>query len=299
MTEWIQNAWRGWQHYITQGKLAAVFFAVLLFLWFCKKGTNRKPLLLYATGMAVCCVLPLTAAALMAYQTKFYDYEWIWSMVPLTAVSAWGIVLFLDTVWPGFEPAKRRQGLTATVLAAAVVLLGGSLGNGFRDGEEREKERRHAYRVLEQVKENCGGDEICLWAPREILEYAREADGAIRLPYGRSMWNDALKGYAYDVYRDQQKIMYRWMEGVGGTGLEGTGHIAEDMTAEREAWPEGGDPWAFGRAEEYAGYALEAGVTCILLPGDAAPEILGQMEEALGVEAQKLEDYWIFYGWTD
>lgn len=299
MTEWIESAWRGWQRYITDGKLAAVFFAALLFLWFCRKGGARKGLLLYATATAACCVLPLTAAALMAYQTKFYDYQWIWSIVPLTAVSAWGIVLFFHGVWPGFGSAKRRQGLMAVALTAGVVLLSGTLGRGAGNPEEQGTERRQAREVLEQVKQAMAGEEICLWAPREILEYAREADGAIRLPYGRNMWNDALKGYAYDVYSEERKAMYQWMESVGGGGTGPDGGIAlgDGVTKGQETFPEDKDGYESGEA--HVKCALDAGVNCIAIPDAAGPEILGLLEEMLGIEAQKLEGYWIFYGWTD
>lgn len=281
MTELLRKAWLGWTDYIDYGKMAALLFAALLFLWFGKKKVGHKPLLLYTTIMTVCCVLPPTAAVFMAYQTKFYDYQWIWSLVPATAVTAWGTVLFLAEIWPDFKPAQWRKGLPGAVLVAAVVILCGPLdGSGLDKGRQPE-EKTYAYSVLETVRETYPGERLCLWAPREIMEYAREADPEILLPYGRNMWNIALNGYAYDSYDERVTAMYQWMEGLQGSDLGGAA-VSVPATP-----------------ESCAGYALDAEVTCILLPEDTEPGTIREMEKALKVEARKLEGYWIFYGWTD
>ena len=78
----MTDAWLGWKSFISNGKLAALLLAALIFLWYNRKQVERK-LLVYTSVMAVCCILPVTAVVLMGYQTKFYDYEWIWSLVPL------------------------------------------------------------------------------------------------------------------------------------------------------------------------------------------------------------------------
>ena len=62
--------------------MAALLLAALAYLWFTGRGKGQKALLLYASLAAACCVLPVTAALLMAYQTKFYDYEWIGIQTP-------------------------------------------------------------------------------------------------------------------------------------------------------------------------------------------------------------------------
>lgn len=283
MTELLRNARLGWMNFNDNGKLACLLLGALLFFWFGKKKVEQKAFLLYTTVMTICCILPLTAAILMAYQTKFYDYQWIWSMVPLTAVTAWGVVLFLEDIWPDFDPGKWRKGLPAVFFLLAVVLLCGSLGSQAWDEDGQKSDRRRAYRVLELARTICSGEDICLWAPREIMAYVRETDGTVRLPYGRDMWDLSLRGYAYDTYDEDRTAMYCWIETVSGSS------VPEDTGAETDRL----------KTDLCAGYALEAGVTCILLPEKAGDEAVRELEEALGTDAQKLEGYWIFYGWTD
>ena len=95
MRELLRNAWLGWQNYTDDGKLAALLLAALLFLWLRNKKVSQKGFLSYAVLMTACCIFPVTAVLLMLYQTKFYDYQWIWSLVPVTPVIAWGITEFL------------------------------------------------------------------------------------------------------------------------------------------------------------------------------------------------------------
>jgi hypothetical protein len=112
MTELLRNASLGWADYKGSGKLAILLLAALMYLWFAGKWRKQKALVLYTTVAAVCCILPVTAALLMLYQTKFYDYQWIWSIVPLTAVTAYGATLFLEQQW------RVAQGPAGDIAAA-------------------------------------------------------------------------------------------------------------------------------------------------------------------------------------
>lgn len=274
MGELLRNAWLGWMDYNENGKLAQLLLAVLLFFWFWKKGMEQRALVLYTTIATLCCIFPPTAAALMLYQTRFYDYQWIWSMVPMTAVVSWGIVVFIREICTG--PAGKLRGLAGGVFLLAVIALCGGLGSSVWDRDGERLERKQAQRVLELVRQSCAEEGLCLWAPREIMAYVREADGAVRLPYGRDMWDPSLRAYAYDVYGEKAAAMYQWMEAASA------GEEAEDIGQ-----------------EVCTGYALEAGVNCILLSENADGETVEGLEKALGKDAQKLEGYWIFYGWTD
>lgn len=319
MTELMRKAWLGWAEYTDHGKLAALLLASLLFLWFGRKKAEQRTLRLYATVMTVCCIFPPGAAVLMAYQTKFYDYMWIWSLVPMTAVTAWGIVLALEGLWPDFRPGQWRRGLPAGAILLGAVLLCGSLGRPVWSDKGQAAERSHAYSVLDELEEVWQEERLCLWAPQRIMEYAREANPEILLPYGRNMWDTSLNGYAYDVYDENIVEMYLWMEGLEGTSLRASGNEAgaEDWTEGRmpeDRTPEGGEPEdpvpeaaaaSGGSADTvyapkvYGGYAVDAGVTCILLPEGTEQGILRELEKTLQVEARKLEGYWMLYGWTD
>ena len=325
MWELMGNAWRGWLEFTSNGKLCALFLASLVFLWVYYKRAEQKNVLIYGAMMTGFCIVPATATVLMVYQTKFYDYQWIWSMVPMTLVTAEAAVVLLAKCWPDFPGAGWKKGLPVALFLLGILGLSGGMGIGsgnsgqtWKPGADRES-RIWAQETLALVKERFQGRDICLWAPREIMEYAREANPEILLPYGRNMWDTSLNGYAYDVYDENIVEMYLWMEGLEGTSLRASGNEAgaEDWTEGRmpeDRTPEGGEPEdpapeaaaaSGGSADTvyapkvYGGYAVDAGVTCILLPEGTEQGILRELEKTLQVEARKLEGYWMLYGWTD
>lgn len=276
MTELMRNARLGWESYTENGKLAALFLAALLFLWLRRSKTGHKSLLLYAAAAAACCMIPLTAAVLMLYQTKFYDYEWVWSMVPLTAVTAWGAAEFLGDYWTGFQGKLWKRGVPVTLLLLAAVLFCSGLGGQVWNREQEMKEREEAGLVLEELRELAAGREICLWAPQTIMEYARELDGSIRLIYGRNMWDISLNGYAYDVYEEPVQELYRFMEQNAGEVQTEDGE--EKLITVRQC----------------ADIIMDRGVNCILLPQTADAGMVEQLEDALGLAAGQLGEYYLF-----
>jgi len=301
MMELLGNAWGGWINYMTQGKLAALFLVVLLYLWFWKNTEKEKPFLLYATAAAVCCIVPVSATVLMTYQTKFYDYEWIWSMVPVTTLIAYGLTCFLTDFCVERKDEKRNVRVGVTVVCLAVMLLCGSMGADKDDsnatyaemlqaygwdtaGEKlcQEELRRQAYSALAELEAVTGGNELVLWAPMEIMEYAREVDARIRLPYGRNMWDMSLNGYAYDTYDDAVRGMYLWMElqNIAGDEIRLLNiNRAEEIPA----------------MEESVRKAIEMGVNCVMLPGGIDGPTVQKVAEMFDGEVQQIEEYWVIY----
>lgn len=279
MTELLRNAWMGWQDYTEDGKLVALLLAVLLFLWLTGKGKKQGTLVLYSSLAVFCCILPVPAVFLMLYQTKFYDYEWIWSMVPLTAVIAYGIAVFWAEYCGEYKNGNWGKSVPLTMLLLLTMLLCANPDRMLSDSRETKVEKQQAQEVLQLLLAAVPESGVCLWAPREIMEYARETDAAFRLPYGRNMWDASLNAYAYDIYDEETGLLYQWM-----TQAE----AAEGVNAETES----GEKTI--TVEEAVVYALRAGVDCVLLPDEVAPEVIRRMEAALGVEAQPLKDYYLF-----
>ena len=278
MTELMRNAWLGWLRFTDGGKLAAVLFAALLYLWLSGKWKRKKSLFLYTVLMSLFCILPVTAMALMLYQTRFYDYEWIWSLVPMTVVAAWGITEFLDEQWKGFLLSQWKRALPVTALLLAGLVLCSGLGvNGF-DRKEKRYERQRAADVLAQVMELQGGD-VCLWAPREILEYARETTGSVQLLYGRNMWDESLNAYAYDTYSRELTELYLWMENVEPSG---TAQVEDEQQGE-----------LLLEGESCVTVAAEAGVNCILLPGSLEEGTAEKLAQVLGGSAVRVDAYYL------
>ena len=296
MMELLQKAWAGWGNYITQGKLVALFLAVILFLMFYKKGAGKRAFVWYAAVSGACCIFPVTAAFLMTYQTKFYDYEWIWSLVPLTALVAYGLTLLLTNVLQENKAAKKVTKVSVALLAVAAILLCGTIGERKEDGYSAYMEvlhpygtdvqeafyRERAYAVVEAVREIAGEADVMLWAPIEVMEYAREADGGLRLLYGRNMWDESLSGFSYDIYDKDLYDLYLWMETVDGSLDLWTESLREDAAELPDA-------------ETCVKKAKEAGVNCILLSNETDGEIVQMTAEILGATARQTEEYWVIY----
>ncbi len=282
MTEFLHNAWSGWTGYTGNGKLPALLLAVLLCLWFGRRRKEQRALLLYTSVAAVCCILPVSAAVLMMYQTKFYNYEWIWSLVPLTGVTAYGVTVFLEE-YREHSAGDWRKVLPVVLLLLATALLCGSMGGWDRDA--RRTVRVRAYAVLDSLSDRFPGGDICLWGPAEIMEYARERDAGIRLPYGRNLWDAYLDAYAYDVYQEDVILLERWMENAGNAG-------EADLVPEMQ---EGTQAKNMVTLEACVRKALDRGVNCILLSGETTPEILERMTGVLGRQPEVLEGFYLFY----
>lgn len=268
MTELLNNAWMGWQGFTEAGKLAALLAASLIFLWFSYRRLRQKSLLVYTTVMTVCCIVPVTASMLMLYQTRFYDYEWIWSAVPMTAVIAYGAVSFLMVYWPDLKKADWKRGVPALILLLTILLLSGGMGRVSSESENRTQERAAAEMVLTAVSEQMYPKSICLWAPREILEYVRVENASIELLYGRNMWDSWLNAYSYDTYSGELRALYEWMEETAAEGR------TSNLTLRVHA-------------------ALEAGANCILLPESLDAEIVKKLEQSLQLQLSRIEGYYL------
>ena len=109
MTELMQNAWLGWRQFTDGGKVAAILLAALLYLYLSGFWKKHGELFLYTAIVTVFSIVPITAVLLMLYQTRFYDYEWIWSLVPMNVAAAWGMTEFLGSQWKELSLSRWRQ----------------------------------------------------------------------------------------------------------------------------------------------------------------------------------------------
>lgn len=293
MQEILTNAWLGWQRYTDNGKYAALLILVLLFFWFRREEEKQKVLLVYTTLITLFCLFPVSAAFLMLYQTKFYDYEWIWSYVPVTLMIAYGVAVFLVEYWENCKKIIGKCVGTAAVLV--LVFLCGSMGQDNYGIESEKQERSEAYEVLGRLIEE-GGNDICLWAPREIMENARAYDGNVRLVYGRNMWDAALGGYSYETYEKKQELLYLWMGNVAGTGM--TEYVPDDDNIKLEDCESLGLSGVETETVINAVWCLEVaeslGVNRILLPDNILPEELEKLATAWESEPVQLGEYYLF-----
>ena len=271
MTEFLRNAVLGWARYTSSGKLAALLFISIIVYILCGKKIGQKnynSLFIYTILMTILCICPLTAVFLMLYQTKFYDYEWIFSYVPITAIiAACGCGILLE-IW-NFDGTKRvsAKKIIALVMVFFMFLLCGRMDALDIGNSSAEKGRL----LIQELIDDKGG-KIVLWAPAELMESASLYFQDVELIYGRNMWDESLNAYTYDSYDEEIVDMYRWMELIEKEGLadyeielqKGNGTYNREITA-----------------KACVKSAISHGVNLIVLPHnvDASYDILGEMDE--------------------
>lgn len=306
MKELLNNAQLGWSHFNYNGKFVVLLFLVLLYFFMrkggdekkddCEGGTGKsgkKSLVAYTVFMVICCAFPVTAVLLMCYQTRFYDYQWIMNYVPMTIVIAMGATVFLEDCR---KPLRKKAGVV--VLLVLLVVFCGRMGQSVVNPQTEKAvfdagaeylQREHAREVLAELVADTGtgGDdagasalqeELCLWAPREIMASVRSLQPEIYLVYGRNMWDAALGAYTYDTYTEAEIEFYQWMSHaeIHGTldALTAEGKVIDGVACVQNA--------------------VAAGVNRILLPATMQAEALQALEAVLEVEAQKLGEYYLF-----
>lgn len=223
----------GWQQYTQGGMYIGLYFAAMLFLWLVcydrfKKNENsgKRMLFLYAFGVTVLVLFPLSAFVLLKYQSAFFTYSQLFLLIPMLPVMAWGMTELLTWFKESFLPSKevpgfvkKRPWLCEIVLVSVlgfILWMAGSLSAANHVTTLSSNQYKIPEKVLEVLQVLETAEEIDLEkdivvAPDEVLEYARAYSGELKLLYGRNMWQPELNAYTYDTYNgDLQKVHY-WL----------------------------------------------------------------------------------------
>ena len=297
MQELLRNAVNGWTDYITDGKYAVLFLGSVLYIGYSQYKDRRQLnahswLWGYAVLAASLVMIPLTAVLLMCYQTRFYDYVWLWVLVPVTPVIAYGGTVFYFGSYQDF--VKKQNGENSTlfgiVLAAVglvMILLCGNIDRKvWTDGREA-KEMEETALLLDYLTENGKNPDICLYGPRVVMEYARSVNGSVKLLYGRNMWETSLAAYSYDTYDEAVTALYEWME-----ELDTAVGLSEESYSDEAV-------------QVYVETAILYGADYLILPQEAGEGVCGQTASALAAVTGRLEaadtfeGYYIFALQTD
>ena len=286
MRELLRCAWVGWRTLSDAGKLSTVLFLMFLLVWIWKLGNEKqKELFGYGGLMTALCIFPVSAVLFMLWQTNFYDYEWIWTAVPVLEVIACGGVLAWDHLWKSVDEKKRKMIFAG--MAIAILFLCGNLGNPNRNVEDVSATRREVADVLDELEKTSKGS-ICLWAPKEVMANARSLDGNVTLIYGRNMWQKHLNAFSYEEYSQDQRDLYVWMSlVVSSDKLNVTVPTGLDVV--------GAAPRAGETLEGIPSIrkALAMGVNQILLPGILPEEFLSELEQEFLIKPEKVGQYWL------
>lgn len=271
----ILSTWEGLHTYNTWTKILAIFAIVMLCLWLRSSWRQQGTFFAFSVVTFFLCLCPLTAYLLGIYQTAFYTYSWIWNLVPLLPMVAYGLTQYLISYWESKTQIKVEKILISIAIGFGLVLCIG-LGRKVWNEENRSADMERAQRVLTICKEYQDKLEepMLLWAPKEIVEYARFTCPEMKLYYGRDMWEEDLLFYTDDRYTECQIEDYQWMDFLG-------------------------DIYSKGEESDYKGprktrEALQFGVNAILFPTTTDQEVITSMEMRYRKKAVRIEEYYFF-----
>ena len=178
----MQNTVFGvWQNISGSGILTALYICVLVFLFFCEKEKYKRILLIYLPAFWLMLLfLPITYQIIAEIVDEELYYRFFW-MLPMTLVIAYGLV----------QAYQLYQGKYRKIVAAGLVALL-ALGGDFVYNNWRYSPAENFYHVPQSVAEICDlmhaqGREVMAVFPEELMQYVRQYDSTICMPYGRNV----------------------------------------------------------------------------------------------------------------
>ncbi|MBO5429890.1 MAG: hypothetical protein J6A10_07990 [Peptococcaceae bacterium] len=196
----MQNTAFGvWQNISGSGMLTALFLCALVFLFFQEKETYKRILLVYLPACWVGILfLPVTYQIIAGVIDEELYYRFFW-MLPMTLVIAYALV----QAYHLYQGAHKK--LLAAGLALLLVLSGDFVYNNWRYSTAENK-----YHVPQSVADMCDlmhaeGREVMAVFPAEMMQYVRQYDSTVLMPYGRNVlvpdWK--IDHPLYDIMEDE------------------------------------------------------------------------------------------------
>ncbi len=284
------SALQGVERYLGENKLVVLLFVFFLVVLLgagktaSKKAGRLFTYTLIMTGLLIC---PVSAMCILVYQTGYYDYEWAWSMVPVTPMIAYGCVLFLERC------RERVKVFAGILLVAAVFFVCGNQGTIQRPPRAQIESGEEIYEILQCLEEEPG--EKVLWAPKSIMQQVRRKNGDILLVYGRDMWDAKAGAYDYEAYDETLTQAYLWLENIA----ELERHISVSVKKEEVFALTWEDENAEDGLAEYLQVLMEKGANTYVLPRQTAlytEDFLRQEAQGRGLEIRVADtDHYTIY----
>lgn len=285
---YFERTVKGMETYFSHDKTVVLLLAVLLVLWLGDKKKNHEThnrLLVYTTVISLALLFPVTAVVAVIYQSAYYDYEWVWSMVPVIAVVGYGAVRIYEML----EREKRGRQIWWLGLLLLLFFCGNQ--GCLKTASEEEAKTAVMAREIMVTVENAMDTEVpVLWGPKDIMQEIRRETGEIRLVYGKDMWDPKAGAYDYEAYSPELIRAYEWMDCVCVLSSENVGE-QEMALYEKYDIP--------AQLSEVVLYMMDSGVNVIVLPGNTAEnldKLLAETVEKANINVQKenVEQYVVY-----
>ncbi len=213
--------------------LSALFLAGLIALWYAKTGQKKDTELLFRYALVV--LLVIISPPYLYLVGRFFtgyavDSMYLW-LLPLTPVV---LKVFSDAA--GAARAVRHR-IVFVLSAAALLLLAGT--SSFQPESWRMVENHYyipqetltVLQRLRQIREERELEQMVIWGPDQLMEYARIYDDGLILVYGRDIWEGSPDSEMHQIYEAQEVNAAFAMEQMP-MFLESMGDMAEQMGCE-------------------------------------------------------------------
>lgn len=283
LVQYFERTIRGMESCFAQNKIVVLLLAILLLLWLGDtKTVNAKAnrMLVYSVVLTCLLLCPFTAVIAVIYQGAFYDYEWVWSMVPVIGGIAYGCVWLCEEKIQNLGVKKWCWYIVFLVL----LFLAGNQGKIKTVSEQEIQMRTEAEQVVSILHAQAGQEKIMLWAPKDIMQETRRLTGEILLVYGKDMWDPKAGAYDYEAYSPEYVRAYEWMEKVTILSLEST-EESEEALYESYNVKE--------HFDEVFQTMLAAGVNGIILPVSTSENLEEEIMQKLDMPEMSVEKFYL------
>lgn len=171
---------------------ATLFAIALVAIIILEKEKLRGHIILWYTGLTLVFIYnPLTlfvCKQFMEQSTFDQYYQRFYSLIPVVAVIAYGLVLVISR----FTGAKK---LIATLAALVIIVAAGNLiytQDWFTKAENRLKVPQDVVTIDDLFAEDTS-DRIRIMAPQDIAVYLRQVDSRFSMPYARFLPDEAYE----------------------------------------------------------------------------------------------------------
>ena len=178
----MQNTSVGvWQNISGSGMLTALFLCALVFLFFREKETYKRILLVYLPAIWIGILfLPITYQIIADIIDEELYYRFFW-MLPMTLIIAYALV----QAYHLYQGSYKK--ILAVGIAVILALCGDFVYNNWRYSAAENK-----YHVPQSVVDMCDlmhadGREVMAVFPSELMQYVRQYDSTVVMPYGRNV----------------------------------------------------------------------------------------------------------------
>lgn len=194
--------------------LTALFLAGLIALWNQKfRGDQQNGNLFWYGAIALFMVISpfflMLVSEFLPELTTDHMMLWILPVVPvilITGVNAYS-----------FQRTKKERILFLAAFLAIILLAGTTAytRNKYKIIENAEYIPDSELEMILKVEEYRQQNEmetVLLWAPQDIIQYARVYSGDIYLLYGKDLWLGSMDSQMHQIYEEWQREAYIYME---------------------------------------------------------------------------------------